>query len=153
MVLAELSSHLQTALRKLSAISLTDDQITSVLNEVCHALIKADVSASLVKAMKARIRVRLQEEDSAASKKKLVQKCFQDELVGMCTPSRSPYKLTKNTPNVIMFVGLQGAGKTTTVAKYAGYHARKGWKVAMVCCDSFRAGAFDQLKQNATKLR
>jgi signal recognition particle subunit SRP54 len=44
-------------------------------------------------------------------------------------------------------------GKTTTVAKYAFYHAKKGFKVAMVCADTFRAGAFDQLKQNATKLR
>lgn len=48
---------------------------------------------------------------------------------------------------------LQGAGKTTTIAKFAHYWQRKGWKVAMVCADTFRAGAFDQLKQNATKLR
>ncbi|CAN0164821.1 unnamed protein product, partial [Discosporangium mesarthrocarpum] len=48
---------------------------------------------------------------------------------------------------------LQGAGKTTTIAKFAHYYQRKGWKVAMVCADTFRAGAFDQLKQNATKLR
>ncbi|CAN0511729.1 unnamed protein product, partial [Laminaria digitata] len=47
----------------------------------------------------------------------------------------------------------QGAGKTTTIAKFAHYWQRKGWKVAMVCADTFRAGAFDQLKQNATKLR
>lgn len=61
--------------------------------------------------------------------------------------------MKKGEPNVIMFVGLQGAGKTTTIAKYAGHYQRKGWKVCMICCDSFRAGAFDQLKQNATKLR
>lgn len=54
----------------------------------------------------------------------------------------------------IMIWGLsQGAGKTTTIAKFAHYWQRKGWKVAMVCADTFRAGAFDQLKQNATKLR
>lgn len=90
-----------------------------------------------------------------------------------------------------MFVGLQGAGKTTTIAKYARHYARKGWKVrapqlprlaqpsvgatalrgslllaphvhvltaacviqvGMVCADTFRAGAFDQLKQNATRV-
>jgi signal recognition particle subunit SRP54 len=81
---------------------------------------------------------------------------------------------------VIMFVGLQGSGKTTTIAKFANYYQRKGWKTCMVsklngapsiglrlfrhplkslancgqvCADTFRAGAFDQLKQNATKLR
>lgn len=83
-----------------------------------------------------------------------------------------------------MFVGLQGSGKTTTIAKFAHYYQRKGWKTCMVrtptrgsgcgmrwslytrfrppharppstqvCADTFRAGAFDQLKQNATKLR
>lgn len=63
-----------------------------------------------------------------------------------------------------MFVGLQGSGKvlllyfsdnklqTTSIAKFANYYQRKGWRTAMVCADTFRAGAFDQLKQNATKL-
>lgn len=62
-----------------------------------------------------------------------------------------PYQLKKGKPNVIMFVGLQGSGKTTTVSKYAHYYQKRGWKVGVVCADTFRAGAFDQLKQNATK--
>lgn len=49
--------------------------------------------------------------------------------------------------------GLQGAGKTTTIAKFAHYHQKKNIKTGMVCADTFRAGALDQLKQNATKLR
>merc|ERR1712137_915720 len=55
--------------------------------------------------------------------------------------------------NVIMFVGLQGSGKTTTCTKYAHHYNRKGWKTALVCADTFRAGAFDQLRQNAAKVR
>lgn len=47
----------------------------------------------------------------------------------------------------------QGSGKTTSIAKFAHYYQRKGWKTCMVCADTFRAGAFDQLKQNSTKLR
>ena len=50
-----------------------------------------------------------------------------------------------------MFVGLQGAGKTTSCTKLAYYYQRKGFKTCLVCTDTFRAGAFDQLKQNATK--
>lgn len=50
-----------------------------------------------------------------------------------------------------MFVGLQD--KTRTCTKYANYYQKKGWKVSLVCADTFRAGAFDQLKQNATKCR
>jgi signal recognition particle subunit SRP54 len=56
-------------------------------------------------------------------------------------------------PNIVLFVGLQGAGKTTTIGKYANYYARRGYKTGMICADTFRAGALDQLKQNATKLR
>lgn len=51
-----------------------------------------------------------------------------------------------------MFVGLQGSGKTTTCTKYAYAYAKKGFKSCLVCSDTFRAGAFDQLKQNATKV-
>lgn len=54
------------------------------------------------------------------------------------------------------FLGLfenAGSGKTTTCTKYAYYHQKKGWKPALVCADTFRAGAFDQLKQNATKAK
>ena len=79
-----------------------------------------------------------------------VLKAVQDELVKLLEPTTKPYQMSRKKPNVLLFVGLQGAGKTTTIAKFAGYYARKGWKVSMVCCDSFRAGAFDQLKQVRT---
>lgn len=67
-----------------------------------------------------------------------------------------------------MFVGLQGtklnqnqhvdtiktgAGKTTTVSKMAYHYKRKGWNPCLICADTFRAGAYDQLKQNATKIK
>lgn len=55
--------------------------------------------------------------------------------------------------DVIYFLMNSGSGKTTTCTKYAYYHQKKGWKPALVCADTFRAGAFDQLKQNATKAK
>ena len=51
-----------------------------------------------------------------------------------------------------MFVGLQGAGKTTTCAKFAYFYKLKGWKVGLVCADTFRAGAYEQLRMNAGKV-
>ena len=76
-----------------------------------------------------------------------------EELCSMLDSGVEPKKLElkKGKPNVVMFVGLQGAGKTTTCTKYAYWNKKKGFKPAMVCADTFRAGAFDQLKQNATK--
>ena len=68
-------------------------------------------------------------------------------------PGVKPYQPKKGKSNVIMFVGLQGSGKTTTCTKLAWYYQKKGWKACLVCADTFRAGAYDQLKQNATKAR
>ncbi len=76
-----------------------------------------------------------------------------DELVGLLDPGTKPFQPKKGQPNVIMFVGLQGAGKTTTVSKMAYHYKRKGWNPCVVCADTFRAGAFDQLKQNALKVK
>lgn len=80
-------------------------------------------------------------------------KAVMDELYQLVDPGTEPYKPVRNRPNVFMMVGLQGAGKTTTCTKLATHYQRKGWKTALVCADTFRAGAFDQLKQNATKAK
>jgi len=69
------------------------------------------------------------------------------------TAAAPKYAPKKGKRNVVMFVGLQGAGKTTTCTKFAHYYAKKGFKPSLVCADTFRAGAFDQLKQNATKAK
>lgn len=87
----------------------------------------------------------------------------------MLDPGKKPWKPKRNKTNVVMFVGLQGSGKTTTVTKLACHykcashqkpfptqtlsHAtrRKGFRPAMICADTFRAGAFDQTAQNATR--
>lgn len=71
----------------------------------------------------------------------------------MVEAKREAFVPIKGRSNVFMFVGLQGSGKTTTCTKLAHYYARKGWKVGLVCGDTFRAGAFDQLKQNAGKAK
>jgi signal recognition particle subunit SRP54 len=64
-----------------------------------------------------------------------------------------PYQFKKGKPNVVMFVGLQGSGKTTTCTKFAYHYMKKGWRVGLVCADTFRAGAFEQLKMNAAKIK
>jgi 5,10-methylenetetrahydrofolate reductase len=93
---------------------------------------------------------------------KLVQTAVVEELTTLLTPpttttskntQKKAYIMRRGKPHIILFVGLQGAGKTTTIAKVASYYSKRHWKTAMVCADTFRAGALDQLKQNATKLR
>jgi signal recognition particle subunit SRP54 len=85
------------------------------------------------------------------NRRRVVETAVADELAAMLDGGPRPPDPKKGKPMVVMFVGLQGAGKTTTCGKYAHFYNKKGFKPAMVCADTFRAGAFDQLKQNATK--
>ncbi|KAJ5078906.1 signal recognition particle 54 kda protein [Anaeramoeba ignava] len=89
--------------------------------------------------------------DSGTNKRKIIKQVVFDELCKLVDPGVEPFKPVKGKPNIIMFVGLQGSGKTTTCSKMAYYYKNKGWKTSLVCADTFRAGAYDQLKQNATK--
>jgi signal recognition particle subunit SRP54 len=167
MVLAELGGKLRESLRKIQSSSSGIDTATlnALLSDISRALIESDVNVTLVMKMREKIKdrvgdaVKKHEENTisnaaAMNVAKAVQKAVVDELTSLLTPENiTPYKMKRNKPNVILFVGLQGAGKTTSIAKFANFYQRKGWKTAMVCADTFRAGAFDQLKQNATKLR
>ena len=85
-------------------------------------------------------------------KRKLIQQAVFGELVKLVDPGVKSYVPVKGRSNVIMMVGLQGSGKTTTCTKLAYHYQKKGWKSCLVCADTFGAGAYDQLKQNATKV-
>jgi signal recognition particle subunit SRP54 len=171
MVLAELGGKLRESLRKLQTARSSNssdqgnnkDLVNEVLADICRALISADVNVRLVSQMRTAVLARIEQHtttnnskqasSSTAADAKIVQRAVVDELTNLLSTSTKPTVLKRGKTSIVLFVGLQGAGKTTTVAKYAFYHAKKGFKVAMVCADTFRAGAFDQLKQNATKLR
>ena len=156
MVLTELGMRLTSALRKLhEARNIDETVLNEVLNEVGRALMESDVNLRLIAQLQKRVRDAVKVEEMAAgiSKPRVIQTAVVEELTNMLDPGVEPYQPKKGRPNVIMFVGLQGAGKTTTIAKYARYYQRKGWKTCMICADTFRAGALDQLAQNAARLR
>mmetsp|Transcript_7485 Transcript_7485/g.10510 ORF Transcript_7485/g.10510 Transcript_7485/m.10510 type:complete len:533 (+) Transcript_7485:26-1624(+) len=157
MVLQELGDRLAGAINQLNASSIIDESaVKLILTELTRALLESDVNIKLVMKLKQNVEAKLKKLTGLASdagKKKMLQQAVFDELVNMVDPKSPPFKAKKGKSNVIMFVGLQGSGKTTTIAKFARYYQVRGWKVSMVCADTFRAGAFDQLKQNATKLR
>lgn len=160
MVLADLSSKITTAIRSLGKQAIVDDeQIDACLKEIATALLQSDVNVKLVMGLRNSIRnsIKLTEATSSGviNKQKVIQKAVFDELTKLLSPGNEShlFKPRKGKSNVVMFVGLQGSGKTTSCVKYAYHYQRKGWKVALVCADTFRAGAFDQLRQNATKIR
>ncbi|KAJ2653388.1 Signal recognition particle [Coemansia sp. RSA 1250] len=154
MVLNELGARINGALQALSRASVIDEKaVDALLREVCSALLESDVNVMLVQKMRQNVkkRVNMDELASSTNKRKVVQNAVFEELCGLVDPGVQPWKPQKGKQNVIMFVGLQGSGKTTSCTKLAVHYKRKGMKVGLVCADTFRAGAFDQLKQNASR--
>ncbi|KAK4796525.1 hypothetical protein SAY86_028851 [Trapa natans] len=156
MVLAELGGRISRAIQHMSNATIIDEKVLNeCLNEITRALLSSDVQFQLVRDMQKNIKSIVNLEDLAAghNKRRIIQQAIVNELCKMLDPGKPSFTPKKGKPSIIMFVGLQGSGKTTTCTKYAYYHQKKGWKPALVCADTFRAGAFDQLKQNATKAK
>lgn len=155
MVLAGLGEKLSKALKNLNGATIVDEKVLKqVLNEITIALLQSDVNFQYVKKLKDNITMQFKlNEEKGTNLRKMILKSVASELTNMLSCDKEPFKPKKGRPNVVMFVGLQGSGKTTTCAKYAHYWQRKNFRTCMICADTFRAGAFDQLKQNATKIR
>ncbi|KAH8026934.1 hypothetical protein HPB51_000289 [Rhipicephalus microplus] len=156
MVLADLGRKITNALRSLSNATIINKEVLdSMLKEICTALLEADINIKLVKQLRENVRSVIDIDEMAAglNKRRMIQSAVFKELIRLVDPGVKAWQPTKGKNNVIMFVGLQGSGKTTTCTKLAYHYLKKGWKTCLVCADTFRAGAFDQLKQNATKAR
>ncbi|KAL1457970.1 hypothetical protein WDU94_008148 [Cyamophila willieti] len=156
MVLADLGRKITSALRSLSnATVINEEVLNSMLKEICAALLEADVNIKLVKKLRENVRqvIDFDEMASGLNKRRMIQNSVYKELIKLVDPGVKAHQPQKGKPNVIMFVGLQGSGKTTTCTKLAYHYLKKNWKACLVCADTFRAGAYDQLKQNATKAR
>ncbi|KAG8126268.1 hypothetical protein E2320_021612 [Naja naja] len=156
MVLADLGRKITSALRSLSNATIINEEVlNAMLKEVCTALLEADVNIKLVKQLRENVKsaIDLEEMASGLNKRKMIQHAVFKELVKLVDPGVKAWTPTKGKQNIIMFVGLQGSGKTTSCSKLAYYYQKKGWKTCLICADTYRAGAFDQLKQNATKAR
>lgn len=155
MVLAELGQKLTGALKKLQNATVVDEEVLKkVLGEIAMALLQSDVNVRFVKKLRDNITMQFKlNEQTGNSLRKLILQQVASELTSMLSAEKKPFEPKKGKANVVMFVGLQGSGKTTTCTKYASYWQKKGFRTCLVCADTFRAGAFDQLKQNATKVR
>ncbi|MCJ1259449.1 Signal recognition particle [Lignoscripta atroalba] len=156
MVLQDLGRRINAAVSDLTRSGNLDEKaFDDMIKEICSALLSADVNVKLVGHLRKSIKasVNFSSLPPHTNKKRLIQKAVFDQLVALVDPHAEPFKPKKGKPNVIMFVGLQGSGKTTTCTKLARHYQSRGFKSCLVCADTFRAGAFDQLKQNATKAK
>lgn len=125
MVLADLGSKISKALSAMTEKVVIDRAaLDELVKELCRALFEADVNVRLVSQLRLNIMKNVNLDDLAAgvNKRKMIQKAVCQELINLLDCKTQPFKPVRKQPNVYMFVGLQGAGKTTTVAKIANYY-------------------------------
>jgi signal recognition particle subunit SRP54 len=150
-MLEKLGEVLRKATDKIAnALFLDKNLVDSLIRDLQRALIEADVSIILVKELSDKIRkATMDERIKGIEKKEHLLKLLYDELTDILGEYKQ-LKLKKGK-NRIMFLGLYGAGKTTTIAKLGNYFAKRGNRVALIGLDVHRPAAPEQLKQLAEK--
>lgn len=144
-----LSSRLQDITRKLRGKTrITESDLKEVLREVKLALLEADVNYKIVKDFIKVIEEKALGQDvlKSLTPGQQVVKIVKDELVELLGGEDAKISFTPNPPTVIMLVGLQGSGKTTTSGKLANIIRKQGKKPLLVACDVYRPAAIKQLQ-------
>ena len=153
---AQLGDRLQATFRDLRGRGrLTEENIGDSLREVRIALLEADVALPAVKSFLERVRERAVGEDvlKSLTPGQAVVKVVHDQLVALMGSHNDGLNLTTRPPAVILVAGLQGAGKTTSVAKLARYLVeRESRQVLVTSTDVYRPAAMEQLEQLAEQV-
>ena len=85
--------------------------------------------------------------NTKVKRKDFITKILHDELSQILGGKTAPKRIKTSKETIILLVGIQGSGKTTTVGKLANYYQKNGFKVGTICTDTDRPGAYDQLAQ------
>src|SRR5271155_2044303 len=153
-MLESLRNGLQGAIKKLLGSSVVDEAaIKEFVRDLQRTLIQADVNVKLVLSVTENVQRRALEEKplGGMTRKDQIVKILYEELDKMLGGGQG-LNLDKGKTNVIVMLGVQGSGKTTTVSKLARFYAKKGFKVGLVAADTFRPGAITQLKTLAERI-
>ncbi len=127
--------------------------VKKTLRELERELLKADVSPDLVLELTRKVEERVFKEDvpPGFSRRELLLRALYEELVNVLG-GENKHELKVRKGGVLLLVGLQGSGKTTTAAKLALYYKKRGFKVGLICADNYRPGAYEQLSQLANSI-
>ena len=155
MAFDSLSDKLQNIFKKLRGKGrLNEDDVKAAMKEVKMALLEADVNFKVVKQFVNSVTERAIGQDvmQSLTPGQMVIKIVNEEMVSLMGSETTEIAFRKDgKPTVIMMVGLQGAGKTTTTAKIAGKLKEKGRRPLLVACDVYRPAAIKQLQINGEK--
>ncbi len=144
-----LSSRLQEITKKMKGEArITEGNMKEMLREVKLALLEADVNYKIVKEFIANVQEKALGQEVLKSLKpgEQVVKIVKDEMVELLGGTESKINISPNPPTIIMLVGLQGSGKTTTAGKLANLLRKQGKKPLLVACDVYRPAAIKQLQ-------
>lgn len=155
MIFEGLSDKLQNAFGKLrSKGKLTEADVKTAMREVKMALLEADVNFKVVKDFVKVVQERCVGEEvlKSLTPGQMVVKIVNEELTALMGDVQSKLTYSPQPPTIIMMVGLQGAGKTTTSGKLGGYLKKDGKSPLLVACDVYRPAAIKQLQVVGEKL-
>ena len=144
-----LSSRLQAITKKIKGEArITENNMKEMLREVKLALLEADVNYKIVKEFINNVQEKALGQEVMKSLKpgEQVVKIVKDEMVELLGGTESKINISPNPPTIIMLVGLQGSGKTTTAGKLANLLRKQGKKPLLVACDVYRPAAIKQLQ-------
>lgn len=149
MVFEGLAERLQETFRRLKGKGrLTEDDVNQAMRDVRLALLEADVNYKVVKDFVGRVKERAVGQDvmTSLTPGQQVVKIVFEELTELMGGNQTKIGLSPKPPTVIMAVGLQGSGKTTSCAKMAKYFVSQGRRPFLVACDIYRPAAIKQLQ-------
>lgn len=148
MALDNLGKAISNALRKLTRGVVDETLIKEICRDIQRALLQADVNVKLVFELTKRIQERALDEKlpPGISRAEHVTKIVYDEITSILGDKKEKIQIIHH-PTKLLMVGIQGSGKTTTCGKLARHFQKKGFKPSIVCTDTYRPGAYEQLQQ------
>lgn len=158
----KLKAELSGLVNKITTTELKAKQLQPVLSDFKLSLIENDVAFPVSERICDEMKKRLEgvEVKRLEDRKEIVKKHLHEVLLEILNTSEkidllgmAEEKRKKGEPLVIAFVGINGTGKTTSIAKIANYFMKNGYTVVLACSDTYRAGSIEQLEEHARRLK
>lgn len=154
-MLDQLTEGLKKAIRKLIYSDVVDEQtIKEFVRDIQRTLLQADVNVKIVLDITSKIQKEALRSEIPAglSKRDFIVNLLYNELVKILGMENN-INLPRDRCNTLLLVGIQGSGKTTLAAKLGKYFSREGYRVGIVCADTYRPGAYEQLRTLCEKVK
>jgi signal recognition particle subunit SRP54 len=150
-----LGKSLGEAMKKLLRLAVVDEKaVKELVRDLQRALLQSDVNVNLVLQISQAVERRSLEEKlpPGISRREHVIKVLYEELTRFLGEEPTKITIEPAKRQVVMLVGIQGTGKTTASVKLSRFYQKRGMRPAIICADTYRPGAFDQLTQLAARV-